>query len=192
MRSSVVVTHARAAAGLTQQAIAARAGTTQSTIAAYEAGRKEPSPETMTRIAKAAGFAVSWNLTPLTCLTVETVEAVGDLLVERREKEAFRLVADLAHRLDGLTRGELIEETRPDPGSTGNHRWDALMGGIVERAAHRGGVRVPSWTAVRSRFLERWWFVSPYRSLHASALVESPPELATRGVFLHESSLARV
>ena len=192
MQSSAVVRQARATAGLTQRALAERAGTTQSTIAAYEAGRKEPSAETMTRIALAAGLAVSWNLVPAHLLTVATVRAVESLLVEQRDKEAFRLVAELAHRLDALGTGDLIVETRPDPGSTGDRRWDALIAGVVERAAHRGGTRVPSWTAAPSRFLEVWWFLSPYRSLHPSALVESPPELANRGVFLHESSLARI
>lgn len=182
----------RRRAGLTQQALAERARTTQSTIAAYEAGSKEPSADTMTRIAAAAGFAVTWDLAHVSSLTVLTVQAVTDLLTEGADKEAFRLVADLAARLDRLTPGEFITDTRPDPGSAGDRRWDALIAGVIERAAHRVGVRVPSWTAVPARFLQTWWFVSPYETLHASALVESPPELANRGVFLHESSLSRV
>lgn len=187
----MVVREARRRAGLTQQALAERAQTTQSTIAAYETGKKEPSAETMTRIVNAAGFTVTWNLAPSTLL-VQTVDAVAGLLRESADKEAFRLVADLAHRLDGVPVQEFIRGTRQDPGSTGDRRWDALVGGVIERAAHRHGVRVPSWTATVDRFLDQWWFLSPYLSLHASAIVEAPPELANRGVFLHESSLSRV
>lgn len=172
--------------------MAERARTTQSTIAAYEAGRKEPSADTMTRIARAAGLAVTWNLVPAKLLIVETVLEVSDLLAGHQDKEAFRLVADLSHRLDGLTAAELLEETGPDPGSSGDPRWDALIGGIAERAANRAGIRVPTWTEVQARFLTTKWFLSPYASVQASALVDSPPELAKRGVFLHESSLARV
>ena len=192
MKSSTVVREVRRRAGLTQQALAERAQTTQSTIAAYEAGSKEPSAETMTRIAAAAGLAVAWNLGPVSLVTARPVQAVTELLVETADKEAFRLIADLAARLDRLSPHEFIADTRADPGSTGDRRFDALVAGIVERAAHRAGTRVPSWTAVPARFLDTWWFVSPDKTLHASALVESPPELANRGVFLHESSLARV
>lgn len=192
VKSSTVVGAVRRRAGLTQQALAERAQTTQSTIAAYEAGAKEPSAQTMTRIAAAAGLAVTWDLVTTTSVTVRTVQEVTTLIIDAAEKEAFRLVAGLAARLDRLSPGAFIDDTRPDPGSTGDRRWDALVAGVVERGAHRVGVRVPSWTAVPHRFLDAWWFLSPYRSLHASALVESPPELANRGVFLHESSLSRV
>lgn len=187
-----MVAAVRRRAGLTQQALAERAQTTQSTIAAYEAGAKEPSVRTMTRIAAAAGLAVTWDLVATSSLTVRTVQQVAESLSDGANKEAFRLVADLAARLDRLSRDEFVDDTRPDPGSTGDRRWDALVAGIVERGAHRVGVRAPSWTAVPHRFLDESWFVSPYRSLHASALGETPPELAKRGVLVHESSLARV
>lgn len=46
---------ARAAAGLTQAALADRMGTTQSAIARLEGGRVSPSVETLQRYAKAVG-----------------------------------------------------------------------------------------------------------------------------------------
>ncbi|MES2434402.1 MAG: helix-turn-helix transcriptional regulator [Pseudomonadota bacterium] len=46
---------ARAAAGLTQEALAERMGTTQSAIARLEGGRVSPSVETLRRYAKAVG-----------------------------------------------------------------------------------------------------------------------------------------
>jgi transcriptional regulator with XRE-family HTH domain len=45
----------RGRAGLTQAALAARAGTSQATVSAYESGRKEPSVETLGRLLAAAG-----------------------------------------------------------------------------------------------------------------------------------------
>jgi transcriptional regulator with XRE-family HTH domain len=42
-------------AGLTQEALAARAGTSQATISAYESGAKQPSVATLARLLEAAG-----------------------------------------------------------------------------------------------------------------------------------------
>jgi transcriptional regulator with XRE-family HTH domain len=46
---------ARRSAGLTQRDLAALAGTSQATIAAYESGRKKPSVPVLTRLLGAAG-----------------------------------------------------------------------------------------------------------------------------------------
>lgn len=49
------IRRARRRAGLTQAALAARAGTSQATLSAYEAGRKQPSLPTLTRLLAATG-----------------------------------------------------------------------------------------------------------------------------------------
>ena len=46
---------ARRRAGLTQSALARRAGTSQATISAYESGRKQPSVDTLSRLLAATG-----------------------------------------------------------------------------------------------------------------------------------------
>ncbi|MFA9271304.1 MAG: helix-turn-helix transcriptional regulator [Baekduiaceae bacterium] len=46
---------ARLNAGLTQAELAARAGTSQATLSAYERGRKEPSLATLDRLLRATG-----------------------------------------------------------------------------------------------------------------------------------------
>lgn len=46
---------ARAAAGLSQRALAARARTSQATVSAYEAGRKQPSVAVLRRLLAATG-----------------------------------------------------------------------------------------------------------------------------------------
>jgi len=50
-----VLRRARRAAGLTQQALAARTGTSQAAISAYENGSKEPSLGTLSRLLSATG-----------------------------------------------------------------------------------------------------------------------------------------
>lgn len=182
---------ARRQRGLTQSELGRRAATTQSAIAAYETGAKEPSTATLNRLLAAAGVSLSWSLAPLSPAS-ETVEAIARSLVADEEAECLRLAAELVARLASMAPEEVARVLEHDPGSTGDRRWDALVAGIAERAAHGAGVRTPVWTAASGRFLDRWWFLTPYESLHASALVETPAELANRGVFVHESSLHSV
>lgn len=49
----------RVAAGLTLRDLAARAGTSHSTLVAYEQGRKVPRADTRDRLVRAAGFVVA-------------------------------------------------------------------------------------------------------------------------------------
>ena len=55
MNAGDAIRRARIDAGLTQHALAARAGTSQATISAYESGRKQPSIETLERVLAATG-----------------------------------------------------------------------------------------------------------------------------------------
>jgi transcriptional regulator with XRE-family HTH domain len=55
MDAGDAIKRARLRAGLTQHALAARAGTSQATISAYESGRKQPSLETLDRVLAATG-----------------------------------------------------------------------------------------------------------------------------------------
>ena len=55
---------ARADAGISQRELARRAGTSQATLSAYEAGRKSPSLDTLARIIRAAGLDLRIQLAP--------------------------------------------------------------------------------------------------------------------------------
>ncbi len=59
-----LILQARLRANLTQRDLAARAGTSQSAIVAYERGTKDPAYETLSRILRAAGFDLRLRLTP--------------------------------------------------------------------------------------------------------------------------------
>lgn len=56
MDAAELVATARRTAGLSLRDLAGRAGTSHSTIAAYESGAKSPSVATLDRIVRAAGF----------------------------------------------------------------------------------------------------------------------------------------
>lgn len=55
---------ARNDAGLSQRELARRAGTSQATLSAYEAGRKSPSLDTLARIVRAAGQDLRIQVVP--------------------------------------------------------------------------------------------------------------------------------
>lgn len=59
-----VLREARLRAGLTQRALAERAGVAQPVIAAYEAGRRQPSVPTLLRLVRAAGQRLDLSLRP--------------------------------------------------------------------------------------------------------------------------------
>lgn len=63
--ASALVKEARARAGLTQRQLAARAGVRQPVIAAYEAGKRQPSLPTLRRLLHAAGFELDTALRPV-------------------------------------------------------------------------------------------------------------------------------
>jgi len=60
---------ARLAEGLSQAALAARAGTSQATVSAYETGRKLPSIDTLGRLLAASGARLSVERVSATAAT---------------------------------------------------------------------------------------------------------------------------
>ena len=65
MRGPHLVREARRRAGLTQEQLAARVGTTQSAIARLESGRTSPSLAYLTRLLEACGLDLRIELAPL-------------------------------------------------------------------------------------------------------------------------------
>lgn len=63
MEAAAILRDVRRRAGLTLRELAQRAGTSHSTLAAYESGRKTPRVDTLARICGAAGFATEVSLT---------------------------------------------------------------------------------------------------------------------------------
>jgi transcriptional regulator with XRE-family HTH domain len=64
MDASTLIRSARAGSGLSLRRLAHRAGTSHATLSAYEAGRVDPSVDTVARIVRAAGFDMEWALAP--------------------------------------------------------------------------------------------------------------------------------
>jgi transcriptional regulator with XRE-family HTH domain len=62
MDASALIREARRRSGLSLRTMAELAGTSHSTLAAYEAGRKTPSIPTLDRLLRAAGFELRVDL----------------------------------------------------------------------------------------------------------------------------------
>lgn len=78
---------ARRQAGLTQEALAQRAATSQAALSAYERGRRSPSVETLVRILAAAGFELRARLS--TPDTHDATRQLSEALLPRDTVDAF-------------------------------------------------------------------------------------------------------
>lgn len=91
---------ARERAGLTQRALAARAGTSQATLSAYESGRKQPSVATLARLLAAAGSRLTAEHTGVPVMPPTRDE-------QSRRGRVLRDVLDLAAALPSRHGDEL-------------------------------------------------------------------------------------
>ena len=99
MESGSVIRRARLLAGLTQRALAERAGTSHATIAAYETGAKVPRVDTLDRILQAAGCVPEVELRPRPDATLADREAKGRELVAALELAAAFPLRRMPRRL---------------------------------------------------------------------------------------------
>ena len=104
MRIATAIRDARLAAGLTQRELALLAGTSQTTISAYETGHKQPSVRTLERLLAVAGGRLTVSLPPRVpsperlrenARSLEQVLALAGELPTRHERDLTfpRLVA---------------------------------------------------------------------------------------------------
>jgi transcriptional regulator with XRE-family HTH domain len=99
MQSGTLIRRARGLAGLTQRALAERAGTSHATIAAYETGAKVPRVDTLDRILQAAGCVPDVELRRRPDTTLADREAKGRELLAALELAAAFPLRRLPRRL---------------------------------------------------------------------------------------------
>jgi transcriptional regulator with XRE-family HTH domain len=83
--AGALLKRARTQAGLSQRDLAARAGTGQSAIAAYESGARQPSLPTLLRLLDAAGLDLRTHLAPIDEQDLLERESFQSLPAEERE-----------------------------------------------------------------------------------------------------------
>ena len=124
---------------------------------------------------------------PLTI--VEVAQQIRSVLAGEGEDTARRIAFSFVEAFDKADQERRSQLVAGGPPSTGDRRYDALLGALVEHLCARFGLPSPAWTEEPGRFLEEWWFVSGLRNLHATALVQSPISFARRGVFICDGAL---
>jgi transcriptional regulator with XRE-family HTH domain len=92
MVAADLIARARAQAGISQRALAERAGTSQATISAYESGRKDPSVETLGRLLAAMGAR----------LTVEPADQVAVAPSATELRRRGRVLSDVLALAEAL------------------------------------------------------------------------------------------
>lgn len=90
--SATTIRQARHRAGLSLRELADIAGTSHSTLAAYEAGRVIPKVDTLARIVRAAGFAADLDLAP------RVDRGPGGIAKSRELEQALELAASFPSR----------------------------------------------------------------------------------------------
>ncbi len=196
MKTTQLIRDARHAGGLTQVALAKKAGTSQPTLAAYETGRAEPRLETLERLIKACGCEVLLTIRPKVRRGAVPIAEVADqvtvLLADDGQVSAWRRLLDFVDDFRGSpTAGKrwLLQDA---PSSCGDRRFDAAIAALAELLCSEAELPYPVWTDDPERFAEPWWFVSGLRGFEAMALRDSPISFARHGVFVNEGAFTRV
>jgi hypothetical protein len=117
------------------------------------------------------------------------LEIKSSLLRSETDGVRLRLVRQF---LMDVVRGDVASVVSLQPESTGSVQWDALLAGLAEHVAFRASVAVPAWSSASDKFLNTWWFLMPFSSLHGAVLAETPAAFANRGVFISRDSLVNI
>ena len=118
--------------------------------------------------------------------------AEGETLQSVWRYAIVQLLDDYSHDLarDGGSVASRRFSSEPPP--TRSAEVDAALAALAEYLARRDNWAVPLWARKPGRYSDKWWFVTPLRGMHATALQESPPSFRTRGVFITAGALSRV
>ena len=95
----------RSKAGLTQSELAEAGGTSQPTIAAYEAGRKSPRLDTVQRLAESVGFAATMQYGPPLTREERRSVALHTAIARKLEADPVRVLRLARRNLARMARG---------------------------------------------------------------------------------------
>lgn len=188
--SAVVLLAARRSRGLSQRALAARAGDHQPTISALENGDHDPGLAHLTRLLAATGH----RLIALPTTSRPLYEAAADMAAALRRgddaaayREFIQLSDDLAREAGPLR--SALSALEPAPV---NGRYDALLAAVAEHYLSQARLPVPAWVNEPGRFLDEVWFVDDVPALYETTKAQTPKAFVRHGVFLAASELASV
>jgi hypothetical protein len=104
----------------------------------------------------------------------------------------IQLLDDYTHDLARAGVSVASQRFRGEPPVTRSTEVDAALAALAEYLARRDNWPLPPWARKPGRYSSKWWFVTPLRGMHPTALQESPPSFRTRGIFITAGALSRV
>jgi transcriptional regulator with XRE-family HTH domain len=184
----MIIRRARREAGITQLDLAARAGTAQPAVAAYESGARTPNLDTLTRLLDGCEHDLELVARPRVrrgaASLAELSLTISEDLADEREQDATRLLFGYADDFRGSSRPGQIALITKEPATTGQTRFDAALAGLAEFFAAEAGLASPAWVERPERFVEPWWFIASRREFDAYTLAHTPACFARHGVFV--------
>lgn len=173
----------RERAGLSQRALARRAGVSFRTVQLMEWGRHDARLSTCAKLAAALGRpSESSPASP------EDTLARAAAAVQRDGHDSWKI--HLFDFVDAFRRSAGFPLVSEAPGVDTEPRLLALFASTVEALCAESLVRIPWWcSGIRS--LPEPWFVAGVENLKATALVETPAVFRRRNVFVLGNFLER-
>jgi transcriptional regulator with XRE-family HTH domain len=188
MSTAQLVREARRGRGLSQRALASRAGLRQPALADIERGAHDTRGGQLDRLVNAAGYRLAVLPT-----SARSAADWGDLIYQelrsprRSEEVAFRALIGLNDDLAGQSEPLQVALCIAPPGPSGDRRFDAGIAAVVDHRLSTARLPVPDWVREPQRTLKEPWIVSPYAD---PATV--PKAFRRHGVLLAESELDSV
>ena len=175
-----LIKHAREERGLSQRALAQRAGVEQSTVARIELGDADPAYSTVVRLLGAAGFRLP---DPEPSIPTLAEAALGG---DELDWTMLRSVTDLAERDPSSVRLVIGAEPPINAGITAR----TILAAVAAFLAEEAGVRAPRWARHTPPLGEAWHPDGTPRMIRLT-IAETPPTVARYNVWLRASALQR-
>lgn len=191
MTSSTLLRAARGAGGLSQRALADKAGIPQPRIADIEAGAHDTTVGRLEELLAPLGQRITF-LPSERRPVWEAAVAVADAVADADERRAWREVIQLSDDLNASDGAVRVALSVAEPPPTGDLRYDALIAGVVDHWLSRGRLPRPTWVRAPERTLEPAWDVEPLPELRAAARETTPRAFARHGVFVAASEFESV
>ena len=135
---------------------------------------------------------------PIGLDAVSAALLADDLLLEGETLQSVwryvivQLLDDYSHDLARSGASTASQRFSREPPPTHSGEVDAALAALAEYLARRDNWPLPSWARKPGRYSTKWWFVTPLRGMHPTAIQESPPSFRTRGIFITADALSRV
>ena len=186
MTTAQLVREARRGAGLTQRALAAKAGIAQPAIAAIESSVHDTRAGSLDHLAGAAGYRL-FLLPTARSSAASWADYIYNELRSTRHSEAvaFRALIGLSDDLAAVPGPLRVALCVAAPPLCGDARFDAAIAAVADYHLTKDALPIPEWVRESSRVLSVPWEVSPYTDVS-----DVPAVFQRHGVLLAESELA--